>query len=128
MKGPEMTVKVLVVDDSALARRTLREILEGAGYEVAEASDGLNALERYFIEKPTIVMLDLVMKGMYGLDVLTKLRELDPDVKVIVVSADIQTSSHELVYDAGGISFVNKPFDRHEILTAVDAALARGVA
>jgi two-component system chemotaxis response regulator CheY len=123
-----MTVKVLVVDDSALARRTLREILEGAGYEVAEASDGLNALERYFIEKPTIVMLDLVMKGMYGLDVLTKLRELDPDVKVIVVSADIQTSSHELVYDAGGISFVNKPFDRHEILTAVDAALARGVA
>ena len=123
-----MNAKVLVVDDSALARRTLREILEGAGYEVAEASDGLNALERYFIEKPTIVMLDLVMKGMYGLEVLTKLRELDPDVKVIVVSADIQTSSHELVFDAGGVSFVNKPFDRHEILTAVDAALARGVA
>jgi two-component system, chemotaxis family, chemotaxis protein CheY len=123
-----MKVKVLVVDDSGLARRTLREILESAGYEVAEASDGLNALERYFIEKPTIVMLDLVMKGMYGLDVLTKLRELDPDVKVIVVSADIQTSSQDLVYEAGGVSFVNKPFDRHDILTAVDAALARGVA
>jgi two-component system chemotaxis response regulator CheY len=123
-----MKAKVLVVDDSGLARRTLREILESAGYEVAEASDGLNALERYFIEKPTIVMLDLVMKGMYGLDVLTKLRELDPDVKVIVVSADIQTSSHELVQEAGGVSFVNKPFDRNDILTAVDAALARGVA
>jgi two-component system chemotaxis response regulator CheY len=123
-----MKAKVLVVDDSGLARRTLREILESAGYEVAEASDGLNALERYFIEKPSIVMLDLVMKGMYGLDVLTKLRELDPDVKVIVVSADIQTSSHELVEEAGGVSFVNKPFDRNDILTAVDAALARGVA
>jgi two-component system chemotaxis response regulator CheY len=123
-----MKAKVLVVDDSGLARRTLREILESAGYEVAEASDGLNALERYFIEKPSIVMLDLVMKGMYGLDVLTKLRELDPDVKVIVVSADIQTSSHELVQEAGGVSFVNKPFDRNDILTAVDAALARGVA
>ena len=123
-----MKHKVLVVDDSGLARRTLREILEGAGYEVAEASDGLNALERYFIEKPNIVMLDLVMKGMYGLDVLTKLRELDPDVKVIVVSADIQTSSQELVYDAGGVFFVNKPFDRDDILTAVDVALARGVA
>jgi two-component system chemotaxis response regulator CheY len=123
-----MNAKVLVVDDSALARRTLREILEGAGYEVAEASDGLNALERYFIEKPTIVILDLVMKGMYGLEVLTKLRELDPDVKVIVVSADIQTSSHELVQEAGGVSFVNKPFDKHDILTAVDDALTRGVA
>ena len=42
-----------------------------------EAEDGLNALERYFLERPDIVMLDLVMKGMYGLDVLTKLRELD---------------------------------------------------
>jgi two-component system chemotaxis response regulator CheY len=123
-----MKAKVLVVDDSGLARRTLREILESAGYEVAEASDGLNALERYFIEKPSIVMLDLVMKGMYGLDVLTKLRELDPDVKVIVVSADIQTSSHELVQEAGGVSFVNKPFDRNDILTAVDDALTRGVA
>ena len=123
-----MRAKVLVVDDSGLARRTLREILESAGHEVAEANDGLNALERYFIEKPAIVMLDLVMKGMYGLDVLTKLRELDPDVKVIVVSADIQTSSQELVQEAGGVSFVNKPFDRDDILTAVDAALGSGVA
>ena len=65
-----MKAKVLIVDDSALARRTLRQILEAAGYEVAEAEDGLNALERYFLEKPDVVMLDLVMKGMYGLEVL----------------------------------------------------------
>jgi two-component system chemotaxis response regulator CheY len=123
MKG-----KVLIVDDSALARRTMRQILEGAGYVVAEADDGLNALERYFLEKPDIVMLDLVMKGMYGLDVLTKLRELDPDVKVIVVSADIQTSSHDLVQEAGGAGFVNKPFDRNDILSAIDVALAGGAA
>src|SRR3954471_22611866 len=105
-----MKTKVLIVDDSALARRTMRQILETAGYEVAEADDGLNALERYFLEKPDVVMLDLVMKGMYGLDVLSKLRELDPGVKVIVVSADIQTSSRELVAQAGGAAFVNKPF------------------
>ncbi len=119
MKG-----KVLIVDDSALARRRLRQILESAEYEVAEADDGLNAIERYFLEKPDVVMLDLVMKGMYGLDVLTKLRELDPNARVIVVSADIQTSSHELVQEAGGAAFVNKPFDKGEILTAIDSALA----
>jgi len=121
MKG-----KVLIVDDSGLARRTLRQILESAGYEVAEASDGLNALERYFLERPDVVMLDLVMKGMYGLEVLTKLRELDHAAKVIVVSADIQTSSHDLVEQAGGAAFVNKPFDRDDILKAIDLALTGG--
>jgi two-component system chemotaxis response regulator CheY len=120
--------KILIVDDSALARRTLRGILESAGYEVVEAEDGVNALERYFLEKPDLVMLDLVMKGMYGLDVLTKLRELDRDAKVIVVSADIQTSSHELVEQAGGAAFVNKPYDRDDILTALAAALGQGLA
>ena len=121
-----MNSKVLIVDDSAMARRTMRHILESAGYDVAEACDGLNALERYFVEKPDIVLLDLVMKGMYGLDVLTKLRELDPNVKVIVVTADIQTSSQDLVRDAGGVAFVNKPFDRQDIRSAVDATLTRG--
>jgi two-component system chemotaxis response regulator CheY len=122
MKG-----KVLVVDDSALSRRTLRQILEPAGYEVAEAEDGLSALERYFLDKPDIVFLDLVMKGMYGLDVLTKLRELDAEAKVIIVSADIQTSSHELVDEAGAKAFVNKPFDRADILNTL-ASVLTGVA
>jgi len=122
MKG-----KVLVVDDSALSRRTLRQILEPAGYEVAEAEDGLSALERYFLDKPDIVLLDLVMKGMYGLDVLTKLRELDADAKVVIVSADIQTSSHELVEAAGARAFVNKPFDRADILSTL-ASVLTGVA
>jgi two-component system chemotaxis response regulator CheY len=118
-----MKAKILIVDDSGLARRSLRQVLESAEYEVAEAEDGINALERYFLEKPDVVMLDLVMRGMYGLDVLTKLRELDPEVKVIVVSADIQTSSHDLVREGGAFAFVNKPFDKQEILATVDAAL-----
>ena len=119
-----MNLKVLVVDDSGLARRTMRQILESAGHQVAEATDGISALEQFYVEKPDVVMLDLVMKGMYGLDVLNKLRELDPAVKVIVVSADIQTSSQDMVREAGGIAFVNKPFDRQDILTALDRTTA----
>ena len=117
MKG-----KVLVVDDSALSRRTLRQILETAGYHVVEAEDGLSALERYFLEKPDVVLLDLVMKGMYGLDVLAKLREFDSDARVVVVSADIQTSSQSLAEAAGASAFVNKPFDKSEILNALECA------
>jgi two-component system chemotaxis response regulator CheY len=98
-------------------------MLETEGYEVVEATDGLTALERYYLEQPDIVLLDLVMKGMYGLEVLEKLRELNPDVKVIVVSADVQTSSHELVERGGGKAFVNKPFDRQELIGAVESAL-----
>src|ERR1044071_928582 len=122
-----MKTKVLIVDDSALARRTLRQILESADCEVAEAEDGLGALERYFLDKPNVVLLDLVMKGMYGLDVLTKLRELDTQVKVVVVSADIQTSSRQLVEQAGAMAFVNKPFDKVEILNALSTVLAGAI-
>jgi two-component system, chemotaxis family, chemotaxis protein CheY len=117
-----MSGKVLVVDDSALARRNLRQILEAAGYEVVEAADGLIALEQYFLQKPDIVLLDLVMRGMYGLEVLKKLRELDPTARVLVVSADVQSSSHDLAAEAGAKGFVNKPFDRDQILGALHAA------
>lgn len=119
-----MTVKVLVVDDSGLARRSTRRALEGAGYEVVEAEDGLAALERYFVEKPAVVLLDLVMKGMYGLDVLAKLREMDPSVRVVVLSADIQSTSRDMVSAAGASGFLNKPAAPPDIVAAVERALA----
>jgi two-component system chemotaxis response regulator CheY len=116
-------MKILIVDDSALSRRTLRRILEAANYEVIEADDGMTALEAYFLEKPNLVLLDLVMKGMYGLDVLARLREMNADAKVIVISADIQTTSRELVTAAGGCEFLNKPVTPTEVLAAVGRAL-----
>ena len=119
-----MNAKVLIVDDSALTRRSLRQILETEGCEVVEAENGLDALERYFLDKPDVVLLDLVMRGMYGLDVLQKIRELDPSARIVVVSADIQTSSQDLAGEAGAAAFINKPFDKTEILSALDAALA----
>lgn len=118
-----MNRRVLVVDDSGLARRRARGILESAGFEVIEAEDGMAALERYFVDKPDLVLLDLVMKGMYGLEVLTRLRQMDPDARVIVVSADVQTSSHELVAQGGAAGFLVKPVDANEVLTLVRSML-----
>ena len=122
-----MSQKILIVDDSALSRRTLRRILETAGYEVVEANDGMTALELYFLEKPSLVLLDLVMKGMYGLDVLVKLREMDPKALVVVASADIQSSTRKLVDEAGAQAFINKPFLSEQVITTVEGALAEGV-
>ena len=121
-----MSEKILIVDDSALSRRTLRRILESAGYEVVEANDGMTALEVYFLEKPRLVLLDLVMQGMYGLDVLVKLREMDPQASVIVASADIQSSTRKMVDDEGALAFLNKPFVPEQVIAVVEAALAEG--
>ena len=121
-----MKPKILIVDDSALSRRTLRRILETAEYEVVEAGDGMAALELYFLEKPGLVLLDLVMKGMYGLDVLVKLREMDQQARVIVASADIQSSTRKMVDEAGALGFINKPFISEQVLATVEAALKEG--
>jgi two-component system chemotaxis response regulator CheY len=118
-----VTGKALVVDDSALARRNVRRALEAAGLEVIDAEDGISALERYFLERPDVVLLDLVMKGMYGLEVMNKLREIDPGVRVIIISADIQQPSQQLAFAQGACAFVQKPVDDRELLDAVRAAL-----
>ena len=121
-----MNRKILIVDDSALSRRTLRRILESGGYEAVEADDGMTALEVYFLEKPDLVLLDLVMKGMYGLDVLVKLREMDHEARVVVASADIQSSTRKMVDEAGALGFIHKPFVSEQVIAAVEAALAEG--
>jgi two-component system chemotaxis response regulator CheY len=118
-----MSARILIVDDSGLARRRARTILEGAGYEVEEAEDGMSALEKYFVSRPDVVVLDLVMKGMYGLDVLAKLREMDASAKVIVVSADVQTSSQEMVANAGAAGFLVKPLESDAILPLIRSTL-----
>jgi len=118
--------KVLVVDDSSMSRRTLRKILEPQGHEIIEAEEGIIALERYFLERPDLVFLDLTMSGMYGIDVLTKLREMDPQARVIVASADIQSSTHDLVKIGGASAFINKPFTSEKILNIVSQVLEGG--
>src|SRR5690606_13387349 len=107
-----MKAKILVVDDSGLARRLIRKILEDLGHEVEEASDGAQALERYALHRHDAVVLDLLMHGMYGVDVLQKLRQLNPDLPVVVATADIQRSTREQVKESGAAALVNKPVTR----------------
>ncbi len=121
-----MMAKILVVDDSGMSRRTLRKILEPEGHEIIEAEEGIIALERYFLEKPDLVFLDLTMTGMYGIDVLNKLREMDPQARVIVGSADIQSSTREMVEAGGASGFINKPFTSDKVLSILNKVLRGG--
>jgi CheY-like chemotaxis protein len=117
--------KILVVDDSGYARRILRQTLEPLGHEVVEAGSGMAGLEAYAVHAPDVVLLDLTMEDVGGLEVLTQLREIDPAARVIVVSADIQRSTGKEVAQAGAFRFLAKPADPAELVEAVNAALVR---
>jgi len=118
-----MNAKILIVDDSSLARRSSRRLFEEMGHTVEEASDGAQALERYFINRHDLVLLDMVMTGMYGIEVLTKMRELCPEVRVIVATADIQESTRQQVREAGAAAFINKPLNRATLQNVVSKVL-----
>ena len=122
-----MNAHILVVDDSSFARRTLRQILEQAGCSVEEAKDGNEALERYFLKKPDVVLLDMVMEGANGLEVLAKLRELDVKVKAVLATADIQSSTRQEAQTAGATGFITKPFNKDQVLKTLNTVLAGGL-
>jgi two-component system chemotaxis response regulator CheY len=121
-----MSAKILIVDDSGLARRTVRRLLEELGHTVEDAADGAQALERYVLNRHDVVILDMVMHGMYGLEVLTKFREINPALPVIIATADIQKSTREQVKAAGAAAMINKPLKSDEVIEVLKIVLAGG--
>jgi len=115
--------KILVIDDSGLTRRILRSILEPAGYQVIEAPDGKKAIETFSSEKPDLTLLDLTMEDMHGLEVLKKLREIDNQVKVVIITADIQSFTRKEAEEAGALAFLNKPVSAEITLNTVKSIL-----
>lgn len=115
---------VLIVDDSSFARRSTRRTVEELGHTVEEASDGMQALERFSLNRHGLVILDMVMSGMYGTEVLAKLRAIDPEAKVIVATADIQQSTLDEVRAAGAMAFINKPVNKQQLGEIIAAVLS----
>jgi two-component system chemotaxis response regulator CheY len=107
---------IMIADDSSYTRRTHRRILESDGHVVHEAASGMAALEGYFVHRPDIVLLDLTMEDMSGLDVLARLREMEPAARVVVISADVQRSTAQLVAEAGALRFLGTPVPPETLL------------
>jgi len=121
-----MKAKILVVDDSGLARRLIRKMLEELGHEVEDVSDGAQALESYVLGRHDAVVLDLLMHGMYGAEVLQKLKQLNPDLPVIIASADIQKTTREQVKEHGAAAMINKPVTKEQLAEVLEIVLAGG--
>src|SRR6185295_8968308 len=111
-----------------LARRMIRKILEELGHEVEDVSDGAQALERYLLNHHDAVVLDLLMHGMYGVEVLQKLKQLNPDLPVIIATADIQRTTRDQVKESGAAAMVNKPVTKEQMAEVLDVILSGGAA
>ena len=120
-----MTVKtriVLVVDDDEMIRRLVRTVLEADEYEVVEARDGTDALQLSESEHPSVVVLDVMMPGLDGVEVC---RRLDHEnVKVIILTARDDPRLEDACREAGADAFLTKPFSSVELLDLVQDLMA----
>ncbi|RMG88238.1 MAG: response regulator [Candidatus Dadabacteria bacterium] len=114
---------VLVVDDTEFMARVLADMLEAEGYRVAVARDGPEALEIYERELPDLVTLDLVMPGMDGLEVLRRLKAMDPACRVVMVSAVGHEAKVLEAIQLGARNYVLKPVDKDKLLATVRKTL-----
>ena len=117
---------VLVVDDLPFARKVLTEILVKAHYQVVgEAKNGKEAIQLYRELRPEIVTMDIVMPVMSGIDATRTIMKMDPDGKVIMVSAMNQESLVMEAVAAGAKDYVTKPFTADDIVKAVNRLISQ---
>lgn len=119
-----MSKKILIVDDSALSRKLMKKILQQVSdCQLVEVSDSLVAFETILAELPDLVLLDLNMEGINGLELLTSIKQVQPNLKVMIASADIQKATIDEAIQKGALDYITKPFNDKEILTKVENAL-----
>lgn len=115
--------RILVVDDEAPVREVLSDYFVERGYAVFTAADGQEALAAFARERPDIVLLDVRMPGLDGVQVLKRFREADPDVAVIMVTANEDVALARETLSIGAFDYVAKPFDFEHLNQMVVTAL-----
>ncbi|MEK8132273.1 response regulator [Paenibacillus filicis] len=117
--------KILIVDDSLFMRLLLKNVIHELGYDtVVEASNGLEALTKYEDEQPDVVTLDITMPEMDGITALKEIIQLNPDAKVIMVSAMGQQALLIKAVSMGASDFIVKPFSKDRVREALKKAFA----
>ena len=115
-----MAKNVLICDDAACMRMMIKDILSKNGYNVAgEAENGARAVEKYAEVKPDLVLMDITMPEMDGIQALKKIKEGDPGAKIIMCSAMGQQAMVIESIQAGAKDFIVKPFQADRVLEAV---------
>ena len=130
MRGESKMVErmecVLVVDDEEEIRKILTEILEREGFRVVTAPDGHQAMRQICMERPDLVLLDVRMPGLNGMEVLKKIKDIDDDLPVVLITAFTDIRQAVEVMKGGGYDYMAKPFDNNEVVWIARRALAEG--
>lgn len=117
--------KVMVVDDAVFMRMTIKKMLEAHGHSViGEAGNGVEAVKKYVEIKPEVVLLDITMPEMNGVEALKRIKEVDAKAKVIICSAMGQQAMVAQAIQSGAKDFVVKPFEEGRLAAAVDKVMA----
>ncbi|GIO39927.1 MULTISPECIES: response regulator [Paenibacillus] len=115
--------KVLIVDDQNGIRILLMEVFSSEGYKTYQAANGKLALEIVRGESPDLVLLDMKIPGMDGLEILRHIKEVNPDIKVIMMTAYGELDMIKQARDLGALMHFTKPFDIDEMRGAVNMQL-----
>lgn len=119
-----MDKKILVVDDALFMRAMLKKVLNEAGFDqVIEAVDGEEAAFIYEKEKPDLVLMDISMPKLNGIEALKRIKKRDPEALVIMCSAVGQEAMIIEAMDAGAYEFIVKPFKPEQIIRSIKTAL-----
>ncbi len=118
-----MKEKILIVDDQFGIRILLNEVLQKEGYDTFQAANGLQALEILNDHVPDLVLLDMKIPGMDGIEILKRMKVLQPDIKVIIMTAYGELDMIQEAMDLGAITHFAKPFDIDDIRKAVEKHL-----
>ena len=119
--------RILIIDDDASMRLALRHALERRGHQVAEAADGQSGLAAYQRTVFDLVVTDIIMPGMEGLETVLALRKFSPHLKIIAMSAGGKGDANnylELAEHFGATRTLRKPFEAEAFISTVDAVLA----
>jgi two-component system chemotaxis response regulator CheY len=117
--------KVLIVDDAAFMRMSLRTILEKEGFEiVGEAENGLQAIKKYKECLPDVVTMDITMPEMDGVGALEIIMQLDPNAKIIMISAMGQEAMVKNAIIKGAKTFIVKPYKNEHLIKTINSVLA----
>ncbi len=118
-------VRVLVVDDEESVRNLLQRILEGAGYSVVTAANGKEALYKMSLGEAEVVLMDIKMPEMSGIEALSKLTAESPDTCIIMVTSIVDTETAVEAMKLGAYDYILKPFDRDDVVLKVLKAIER---
>ncbi|MGD2041657.1 MAG: response regulator transcription factor [Anaerolineae bacterium] len=119
-----MAQTILVVDDEARILKLVRDYLERAGFAVLTARDGETALTLARIEQPDLIVLDLMLPGVDGLDVCRRLRQ-ESDVPIIMLTARVEETDRIVGLELGADDYITKPFSPRELVARIRATLRR---